>query len=73
MNMIRTKRDNFEKLLLNEKRRMDGFRVKEINEKYCLKDLKDCVLYVDYLFDSLEVKNVYKIHKKNKLVLYIFT
>lgn len=49
------KRFHFEKLLLNEKRRMDGFRVKEINDDYTLKDLKDRVIYVDQLFDTLEV------------------
>lgn len=49
------KRIKFEQLILYEKRRMDGFRVKETRDVLTLDELKERVETVDELFDILEV------------------
>uniref|UniRef100_A0A1A9ZUF4 Uncharacterized protein n=1 Tax=Glossina pallidipes TaxID=7398 RepID=A0A1A9ZUF4_GLOPL len=51
---LREKRTTFEKLILFEKRRMDGFRVKETREMLTLDELKERVETVDELFDMIE-------------------
>lgn len=51
------KRIKFEQLILYEKRRMDGFRVKETRDVLTLDELKERVETVDELFDILEVRN----------------
>uniref|UniRef100_A0A1B0B0B8 Dynein heavy chain 3, axonemal n=1 Tax=Glossina palpalis gambiensis TaxID=67801 RepID=A0A1B0B0B8_9MUSC len=51
---LREKRTTFEKLILFEKRRMDGFRVKETREMLTLDELKERVETVDALFDMIE-------------------
>lgn len=45
----------FEKLLIQEKRTMDGFRIKEMREVLTLDDLKERVDTVDELFTTIEV------------------
>ncbi|XP_075164298.1 dynein heavy chain 3, axonemal [Haematobia irritans] len=51
---LREKRIKFEQLILYEKRRMDGFRVKETRDVLTLDELKERVDTVDELFDLLE-------------------
>ncbi|KAM7358170.1 dynein axonemal heavy chain 3-like [Cochliomyia hominivorax] len=51
---LREKRIKFEQLILYEKRRMDGFRVKETRDVLTLDELKERVETVDELFDILE-------------------
>ena len=45
----------FEQLIFYEKRRMDGFRVKETRDVLTLDELKERVETVDELFDIIEV------------------
>uniref|UniRef100_A0A1I8MKN2 AAA+ ATPase domain-containing protein n=1 Tax=Musca domestica TaxID=7370 RepID=A0A1I8MKN2_MUSDO len=51
---LRDKRVKFEQLILYEKRRMDGFRVKETRDVLTLDELKERVDTVDELFDLIE-------------------
>ncbi|ALC43064.1 CG17150 [Drosophila busckii] len=51
---LRERRLQFEKLLAQEKRTMDGFRIKEIRDVLTLDDLKERVDTVDLLFTTIE-------------------
>ncbi|TDG53310.1 hypothetical protein AWZ03_000125 [Drosophila navojoa] len=51
---LRDRRLLFEKLLIQEKRTMDGFRIKEMREVLTLDDLKERVDTVDELFTTIE-------------------
>ncbi|XP_030372078.1 dynein heavy chain 3, axonemal [Scaptodrosophila lebanonensis] len=51
---LRERRAQFEKLLIQEKRTMDGFRIKEIRDVITLEDLKERVDTVDMLFNTIE-------------------
>lgn len=45
----------FDKLLIQEKRTMDGFRIREIRDNPTLEELKERVDTVDVLFTTIEV------------------
>lgn len=47
----------FEKLLAQEKRTMDGFRIREIRDVLTLEELKERVDTVDMLFTTIEVRD----------------
>jgi len=49
----------FEKLLAQEKRTMDGFRIREIRDVLTLEELKERVDTVDLLFTTIEVRISY--------------
>lgn len=55
------KRIKFEQLILYEKRRMDGFRVKETRDVLTLDELKERVETVDELFDIIEVGTIHSL------------
>lgn len=72
------KRIKFEQLILYEKRRMDGFRVKETRDVLTLDELKERVETVDELFDILEVSTTKKhkrlllLHPKTNYTSWVF-
>lgn len=49
------RRKKFEEFILYEKRRMDGFRVKETREVMSLEELKERVDTIDELYEIIEV------------------
>ncbi|XP_036671579.3 dynein axonemal heavy chain 3 isoform X3 [Drosophila suzukii] len=51
---LRERRMEFEKLLAQEKRTMDGFRIREIRDVLTLEELKERVDTVDLLFTTIE-------------------
>ncbi|XP_033238860.1 dynein heavy chain 3, axonemal [Drosophila pseudoobscura] len=51
---LRERRAEFEKLLAQEKRTMDGFRIREIRDVLTLEELKERVDTVDMLFTTIE-------------------
>ncbi|EDV95581.1 GH15699 [Drosophila grimshawi] len=51
---LRERRLRFEKLLIQEKRTMDGFRIREIRDVLTLDELKERVDTVDILFTTIE-------------------
>ncbi|XP_070136648.1 dynein axonemal heavy chain 3 [Drosophila bipectinata] len=51
---LRERRMEFEKLLAQEKRTMDGFRIREIRDVLTLDELKERVDTVDLLFTTIE-------------------
>ncbi|EDW73522.2 uncharacterized protein Dwil_GK16602 [Drosophila willistoni] len=51
---LRERRTQFEKLLSQEKRTMDGFRIREIRDVLTLEELKERVETVDMLFNTIE-------------------
>ncbi|XP_062127566.1 dynein axonemal heavy chain 3 [Drosophila sulfurigaster albostrigata] len=51
---LRERRLQFEKLLIQEKRTMDGFRIREIRDVLTLEELKERVDTVDLLFNTIE-------------------
>lgn len=56
---LKERRAQFEQYLMQEKKKMDSFRLRDVREVLSVEDLKEKVATVDGLMDTLEVCNVF--------------
>lgn len=54
---LKERRTLFEQYLIQEKKKMDSFRLRDVREVLSIEDLKEKVATVDGLMETLEVRN----------------
>lgn len=64
---LKERRAQFEQYLIQEKKKMDSFRLRDVREVLSVEDLKEKVATVDGLMETLEVAFLVLIKKKLKI------
>lgn len=69
---LKERRAQFEQYLMQEKKKMDSFRLRDVREVLSVEDLKEKVATVDGLMDTLEVCIVFLIFTDERINFALF-